>query len=96
MSSKRYFNRHFIFSLPKILRRYFLDYRKLLAALSRCAWESLKVFMYQAVPENDPFPGAVIAAQTFGDFLEFNPHCHILLTDRCFYGDREMFRVAPP
>ena len=22
--------------------------------------------------------------QTFGDFLGFNPHCHILVTDGCF------------
>ena len=34
--------------------------------------------------------------QTFGDFLGFNPHCHILVTDGCFYGRRGMFRVAPP
>jgi hypothetical protein len=88
--------RHFIFSIPKILRRYFLYDRKLLAALSRCAWESLKVFMQQVVPEKDPLPGAVIAVQTFGDFLGFNPHCHILLTDGCFYGNKGMFRVAPP
>ena len=33
---------------------------------------------------------------TFGDFLGFNPHCHILVTDGCFYGDGGMFRVAPP
>jgi hypothetical protein len=26
-------------------------------------------------------PGAVIAIQTFGDLLGFNPHCHILITD---------------
>ena len=39
-------------------------------------------------------PGAVIAIQTFGDFLGFNPHCHVLVTDGCFYG-RGMFRVAP-
>jgi len=25
--------------------------------------------------ENDPIPGAVIAVQTFGDLLGFNPHC---------------------
>jgi len=85
-----------VFSIPKILRRYFLYDRKLLAALSRCAWESLKVFMQEIVPEKDPTPGAVIAVQTFGDFLGFNPHCHILLTDGCFYGDKGMFRVAPP
>ena len=89
-------HRHFVFSIPKILRRYFLYDRKLLAALSRSAWESLKVFMQQAVPEKEPIPGAVIAVQTFGDFLGFNPHCHILLTDGCFYGDKGMFRVAPP
>jgi len=46
------------------------------------------------VPERNPLPGAVIAIQTFGDFLGFNPHCHVLVTDGCFYG-RGMFRVAP-
>jgi hypothetical protein len=83
-------------SIAKILRRYFLYDRKLLADLSRCAWESLKIFLQEAVPENDPFPGAVIAMQTFGDFLGFNPHTHILVTDGCFYGNKGMFRVAPP
>ena len=39
-------------------------------------------------------PGAVIAIQTFGAFLGFNPHCHILCTDRCFYGNG-VFRVSP-
>jgi Putative transposase len=63
------------------------EYRKLLADLSRSAWKSLKVFIQDAVSENDPIPGAVIAVQTFGDFLGFNPHCHILVTDGCFYGD---------
>ena len=48
------------------------------------------------VPENDPIPGAVIAMQTFGDFLGYNPHAHILVTDGCFYGNKGMFRVAPP
>jgi ribosomal protein S27E len=83
-------HRHFIFSIPKILRRYFLYDRKLLAGLSRCAWESMKVFMQHAVSEKEPIPGAVIAVQTFGDFLGFNPHCHILLTDGCFYGERNV------
>ncbi|MBW6487419.1 MAG: transposase [Syntrophobacterales bacterium] len=89
-------HRHFVFSIPKILRRYFLYDRTLLADLSRSAWESLKVFLQDAVHENDPIPGAVIAVQTFGDLLGFNPHCHILVTDGCFYGNKGMFRVAPP
>jgi hypothetical protein len=32
----------------------------------------------EAVPENDPTPGAVIAMQTFGDFLGFNPHTYLM------------------
>jgi hypothetical protein len=52
-----------------------------LADLSRFAWESLKVFLQGTVPETNPIPGAVIAMQTFGDFLEFNPNSHILVTD---------------
>ena len=46
--------------------------------------------MQHAVSEKEPIPGAVIAVQTFGDFLGFNPHCHILLTDGCFYGERNV------
>ena len=87
-------HRHFVFSIPKILRRYFLYDRKLLHDLSRCAWEALKVFLQEAAYEKNSVPGAVIAIQTFGDLLGFNPHCHILITDGCFYG-KGMFRVAP-
>ena len=63
---------------------------------SRAAWDALKVFIQTAAPENEPMPGAVIAVQTFGDFLGFHPHTHILVTDGCFYGDKGMFRVAQP
>jgi hypothetical protein len=87
-------HRHFIFSIPKILRRYFLYDRKLLSELSRCAWDSLKEFFQEATPEEDAVPGAVIAIQSFGDFLGFNPHLHVLASDGCFYGNG-MFRVAP-
>jgi hypothetical protein len=87
-------HRHLIFSLPKMLRRYFLYDRKLLADLSRCAWETLKVFIKEVDPVEGAIPGAVIAIQSFGDFLGYNPHAHILLTDGCFH-DNGMFRVAP-
>jgi hypothetical protein len=87
-------HRHFVFSIPKILRRYFLYDRKLLSDLSRCGWESLKELFKETVPENGAVPGAVIAIQTFGDFLGFNPHLHVLCSDGCFYGEG-MFRVAP-
>jgi len=87
-------HRHFVFSLPKMLRRYFLYDRSLLSELSRCAWETLKLFYQTAAASENAVPGAVIAIQTFGDFLGFNPHCHVLVTDGCFY-DTGSFRVAP-
>jgi hypothetical protein len=31
-----------------------------------------------------------------GDFLGFNTHAHILVTDGCFYSNKGMFLVAPP
>ncbi|MBN2034679.1 MAG: transposase, partial [Deltaproteobacteria bacterium] len=86
-------HRHFVFSIPKILRRYFLYDRSLLSGLSRCGWESLKLFFQGSFPEEGAVPGAVIAIQSFGDFLGFNPHLHILCSDGCFYGEG-MFRVA--
>jgi hypothetical protein len=60
-------HRHVVFSIPKILRRYFFYDRDLLSDLSRCAWESLKLFLQETVPEKNPIPGAVIAIQTSGD-----------------------------
>jgi len=46
------------------------------------------------MPQENAVPGAVIAIQSFGDFLEFNPHLHVLGTDGCFYGNG-IFMVAP-
>ncbi len=32
--------------------------------------------------------------QTFGDFLNFNPHLYVIATDGCFY-DQDGFMVGP-
>ena len=87
-------HRHFVFSIPKFLRRYFLYDRKLLSDLSRCGWESLKEFYTAVFPKADAVPGAVIATHTFGDFLGWHPHLHVLVSDGCFYGNG-VFRQAP-
>jgi hypothetical protein len=87
-------HRHFTFSIPKILRRYFLYDRNLLSELSRYAWDSLDVFLLSLPPQQETAPGAVIAIQTFGDFLNFNPHCHVLCTDGAFYRSGS-FKAAP-
>ena len=58
-------HRHFVFSIPKILRRYFLYDRSLLWELSRCAWETLSVFFRGAVPQRDAVPGAATSTLTY-------------------------------
>jgi hypothetical protein len=86
--------RHFVLSIPKILRRFFLRDRRLFVDLSRCGWQALRTVIRAAVPEADPEPGAVVATQSFGEFPErFHPHLHILATDGAFYG-KSLSRVA--
>jgi len=79
-------HRHLVFSIPKLLRRFFLRDRKLLADLSVCAWETLKTFLQAAVPEPGCCPGGIVATQTFRDLPHrYHPHLHVLATDGCFY-----------
>jgi hypothetical protein len=88
-------HRHIVFTIPKILRRYFLYDRKLLSSLSRCGWEALKEFYAASDRNKEAIPGAVVAIQTFGDFpLAFHPHLHILVTDGCFHKN-SLFSVSP-
>jgi hypothetical protein len=87
-------HRHVVFSIPKILRRCFLYDHKRLTDLSRCGWESLKAYFTSCSKHNGAVPGAVIAIQTFGDLLGYNPHLHVLITDGCFHPSG-MLTVAP-
>jgi len=41
-------------------------------------------------------PGAVISVQTFGDFLNFNPHLHIISTDGCFNNNGSFMAAVTP
>jgi len=86
--------RRFDLAKLKILRRYFLYVRKRLSDLSRCGWESLKVYFNSAGCDEKAVPGAAIAIQTFEDFLGFNPHLHVLISDCCFHQSG-MLTFAP-
>ncbi|QOX81019.1 hypothetical protein FY034_18735 (plasmid) [Trichlorobacter lovleyi] len=50
-------HRHIIFSIPKLIRRCFLFDRKLLAALSRIAWETLKEYTSTSLSAGGSLPG---------------------------------------
>ena len=80
-------HRHWVFSIPKRLRIYFMYDRSLLGKLSKCAWKVTRAFLKSAVPREEAVPGASIAIQTYGDFLNYNPHLHAIVTDGCFLPD---------
>jgi hypothetical protein len=67
-----------VFTLPKMLRVYFLHHRELLGALSLAAYQTVKELMVAAVGEKGFRPGMVSVVQTFGDRASFHPHVHPL------------------
>jgi hypothetical protein len=87
-------HRHWVLSIPKRLRIYFLFDRRLLAKLSQCAFKVIRAYLTHAVPDDGAVPGASIAVQTYGDFSNFNPHLHAIVSDGCFLDDHA-FRMAP-
>jgi hypothetical protein len=86
-------HRQWVFSLPKRLRIYFMYDRKLLSKLSRCVNDVLSNYLKETVTFKSATPGIVCAIQTFGDFLNFNPHLHIIATDGCF-NENNKFMVG--
>ena len=80
-------HRHYVFSIPKILRIYFRYNRKLLGGLSRCAYETVKEMMQAAMGDNAAVPGMIAAIQTFGSDIDWHPHLHCLVTNGAFTPD---------
>ncbi|GAF94861.1 unnamed protein product, partial [marine sediment metagenome] len=69
-----------VFTIPKMLRPYFLYNRELLGQLCQAAYETVKELMVAAVDDKDIRPGMVAVIQTFAQTLRWNPHIHALAT----------------
>ena len=70
-----------VFSIPKVLRPYFLYHRPLLSRLCRAAYETAREMIGAALPAQDALtPGMIAVVQTFGDDLSWHPHVHALVT----------------
>ena len=63
-----------VFSIPKMLRPYFLHHRELLGDMARLAYETVREMMAAAVDEPDARPGMVAVIQTFSSSLKWQPH----------------------
>ena len=84
--SKKVPHRHFVFSMLKILRKFFLFNIDLLKDLFRISLETLKDYYINTCRKEGTKPATLVVIQTFGDFLSFT-HIHILSADSCFFDD---------
>jgi hypothetical protein len=66
------------FTIPKMLRPYFLHHRELLGKLCRAAWETVKELMAAACEESGARPGMVAVVHTAGGLFGWHPHIHAL------------------
>lgn len=87
-------HRQYVFSIPKIIRRYFLYDRKLLGKLSQCAASCLTSFFRITLGKKLGIPGIALAIQTFGDYAKWHPHVHALVADGLF-TETGFFYVMP-
>ena len=70
-----------VFTIPKMLRPYFMHHRELLGPLCTAAWQTVRELMAVAAGDENGFrPGMVAVVQTFGDQLNLHPHVHALVT----------------
>jgi hypothetical protein len=76
-----------VFSIPKMLRPYFLYHRELLGDWARLAYDTVREMMAAAVDEPAARPGMVAVIQTFGSSLKWNPHIHAIVTRGVFLDD---------
>lgn len=50
--------------------------------------------MLVSISDDDALPGASIAVHTSGDFLNFHPHLHAIVSDGCLRADGS-FQTLP-
>ena len=75
------------FTLPKMLRGYFLRNRELLPVLARIAYETLQSLMAEAADDPLARPGVVAVPQTFGSLVNPHPHVHCLASRGVWHLD---------
>ncbi len=77
-------HRQFVFTIPRMLRGIFRKRRKLLTILFHVATATLRDVFRAGLDLPDGRIAAVAAVHTFGDYLIFHPHLHVLAADGLF------------
>ena len=76
-------HRQFVFTFPKLLRPYFRHNRRLFSEISRLIFAIIKRF-YSKAAKTGISTGMVLAYQSAGAFLRWNPHYHCLVLEGGF------------
>ena len=87
-------HRQYVFSLPILIRHFFRYDRNLLNSLCHCAAHALREFFRTTLNLPKGTPGVVMAIQTFGDYVKWNPHLHAIVANGLFTS-RGIFHVMP-
>ena len=77
-------HRQFVFTIPKVLRSIFRKRRRLLTHLFQTATDCLRDYFRTRLNLPKGRLAAAAALHTFGDYLVFHPHLHILTADGLF------------
>jgi len=84
-----------VFTIPKMLRRFFLWDRSLYGELCRCAYAATRRFFEAQFPSLErAVPAMVAAPQSWGSLLNHHPHCHAVASLGVFTRDA-VFHPAP-
>ena len=73
-------HRQFVFTFPKLLRPYSRHNRRLFSDISRLIFVIIKRFYDKAAGRT----GMVLAYQSAGEYLKFNPHYHCIVLEGGF------------
>lgn len=74
-------HRHVVFTIPKELRGYFRNNRKLLNLLFYASASTVKCWFMEKYKKQNLIPVFIFVLHTYGRPLNFNPHIHMILLD---------------
>ena len=88
-------HRQYVLTVPKRLRCYFRNNHKLLGQLCLAARDSLKTFLRTQLGLSEGQVGMILVIHTFGEYLGWHPHLHILCADGLFRQSGLFYCMRP-
>ena len=77
-------HRHYVFTIPVMLRVYFKNTRYLLKKLCTAAYESVLIWTQAYMNVRGGKLGMIMAIHTYGEYLNNHPHVHAVVADGLF------------